>query len=214
MKKMRAERPSNPQQSHLGVESNGSIAVDAATTTGAVCTIGAGRMMSGCVFVMFTAGLGAPAGFGRIAIRAVSFFGPGWIEAPLKFSEEAGSVAFGRASEAADFGSGCNKGDVLEAGGCIGGRRNGITGDSAEGAMPIGVVVGLIVGGSRRGGTAGVREGRTILAVSRVAPLFCGLCVVSGLGGSAMRIVSFFGSAMTGHVAPRKIAEISFLVTR
>jgi hypothetical protein len=38
--------------------------------------------------------------------------------------------------------------------------------------------------------------------------------VVSGLWGSAMRTVSFFGSAMTNQGAPRKIAENSFDVTR
>jgi hypothetical protein len=86
-------------------------------------------------------------------------------------------------------------------------------GDSAAGSTLMGDG-GFIVGGDRRGGMAGVREGRTILAVSRFAPPFCGSCFVSGLGGSAIRTVSFFGSAMTGHVAPRKIAEISFLVTR
>ena len=34
------------------------------------------------------------------------------------------------------------------------------------------------------------------------------------LGRMVMRAVSFFGSAMTDHVASRKIAEITFFVTR
>jgi len=47
MIKMRAETPSNPQQSGLEMESNGSRAVDAATTTGDAGITAAGRMISG-----------------------------------------------------------------------------------------------------------------------------------------------------------------------
>ncbi len=46
-----------------------------ATVTGALCTFGAGAVINGCVFVIFTAGAGA-AGSGRMLMRAVSFFGP------------------------------------------------------------------------------------------------------------------------------------------
>ncbi|MEY2557939.1 MAG: hypothetical protein QOE34_1364 [Verrucomicrobiota bacterium] len=88
----------------------------------------------------------------------------------------------------------------------MGGRRSEMMGDSAAGPLAVGG--GVIVGGERRGGTTGVREGKTILAVSRLAPPFCGSCSVSGLGGSAIRTVSFFGSAMATRVAPRKFAEI------
>ena len=61
---------------------------------------------------------------------------------------------------------------------------------------------GVILGGNGRSGAAGgVREGRTILAVSRLAASE-GDDALSGLGGSAIRTVSFFGSAMSSHVAP------------
>jgi len=103
-------------------------------------------------------------------------------------------------------------GDALKFGGCTGGRRETM-GDSDAGSLPTGDG-GLMIGGERLGGMAGVLEGSTIRAVSRLASPFCGSSVVSGLGGSAMRTVSFFGSAITDQVAPRKIAEIYFFVTR
>jgi hypothetical protein len=59
------------------MESKGSAALDGMMTTGAACTTAAGRMISGWVFVMFTAGFAVGSGFGRMVIRAVSFFGPG-----------------------------------------------------------------------------------------------------------------------------------------
>jgi len=71
-----------------------------------------------------------------------------------------------------------------------------------------------IVGGDRRGRMAGVRAGRGIRAISRFAPSFRRPGVASGMWGSALRTVSFFGSAMTERVAPRRIAENSFVVTR
>src|SRR6266853_6007091 len=37
--------------------------------------------------------------------------------------------------------------------------------------------------------------------------------IVSGLWGSGIRTVSFFGSAMTNQIAPRKITENSLIVT-
>jgi hypothetical protein len=82
-------------------------------------------------------------------------------------------------------------------------------GDSAREPVPTGDD-----GGDRRGGMAGVRDGRRIRAVSCLASSFWRLGVVSGLWGSEMRTISFFGSAMRDHVAPRKIAENSFIVTR
>jgi hypothetical protein len=91
------------------------------------------------------------------------------------------------------FGRGCKSGEETgETGGVIGGRRGGTTGasvvDSEEGS-------GVIVGGSRRMGVTGVRDGSTIRAVSRFSmPGAEAAC--SGRGGSAMRTVSFFGSAM------------------
>jgi hypothetical protein len=72
-------------------------------------------------------------------------------------------------------------------------------GDSEEGS-------GVIFGGKRLIGVTGVREGKTIRAVSRFAMLgpepAC-----SGRGGSAMRTVSFFGSAMSDQRATNKIAQ-------
>jgi hypothetical protein len=70
---------------------------------------------------------------------------------------------------------------------------------------------GVIIGGDLRGGMA---EGRRIRAISCLAPSFWRPGIVSGFWGSEMRTVSFFGSAMTNQVAPRKIAENSFDVTR
>jgi hypothetical protein len=139
MKKMREERPSNPQQSHLGVESNASGALDVAAATGGVGMAVAGRMMSGWVFVIFPAGFDGPTGFGKLVMRAVSFFGAGRTEASPKFSGAASSVALESGSGAAGFGSGFNVGDGLEEGGWTGGRGNGITGDSAAGSTPTGV---------------------------------------------------------------------------
>ena len=60
MRKIRAERPSNPQQNHLGMESNPSIALDVAARPGAGWTMA-----------------GDGDGRGKIVIRAVSFFGLG-----------------------------------------------------------------------------------------------------------------------------------------
>ena len=120
MRKISAEMPSNPQQNQRGMESNASLAMDVGTMAGPACVMPAA---ADCL--------------GGIVMRAVSFFGPGWIETEAKFS--------------------------------AGGGRN------------------------RRGGVTGV---------------------VSGLWGSALRTLSFGGSAITNQVAPGKIAENSFVVTR
>jgi hypothetical protein len=141
MKKMREERPSNPQQSHLGVESNASGALDVATTMDEVGMTTAGRMMSAWVFVIFSAGFDGSTGFGKLVMRAVSFFGAGRTEASSKFSRTATSVALESGSDAAGFGRGFNDGDALEEDGWTGGRGNGITGDSAAGWTPTGVAV-------------------------------------------------------------------------
>jgi hypothetical protein len=190
MRKISAEMPSNPQQSDLGMESNASIALDVATMTGAGCTMAA----------------------------AEHVVEPGWAETPAKFSCAAGASARGSrfvsaldgASGApAGFGRGWRIGEVATFGGNTGGRC-----DEMTGLLVLTGDGGVIVGGDRRGGTAGVRDGRGIRAISCLAPSFWRPGVVSGLWGSALRTVSFFGSAMTGHVAPRKIAENSFVVTR
>ena len=90
----------------------------------------------------------------------------------------------------AGFGRGCRIGDAATLGGTA------------------------IVGGDRCGGMVDVRDDRGIRAISCFAPSFWRPGVVSGLGGSAMRTGSFFGSAMTDHVATRKMAKNSFIVTR
>jgi hypothetical protein len=102
------------------------------------------------------------------------------------------------------LGNGCKRGEeAVETGGVIGGRRGKTVGapvvDSEEGS-------GVILGGNRRIGVTGVREGKTIRAVSRFAMLGAE-AACSGRGGSAMRTVSFFGSAMCDQRAPKKIAQ-------
>ena len=207
--------PSNPQQNHPGMESTASIVLDGARMTGEVCAI-AGRLIRDCVFLTFSAGDGSD----RIVMRAVSFFGPGWTETPGKFLDAAGASA-GESKFAvvpasdktglapAGLGRGFRTGEAATFGGNTGGRC-----DEMMGVPVLMGVDGVIVGGDRRDGMAGVRDGRRIGAVSCLASSFWKPGVVAGLWGSAMRTVSFFGSAMTDHVAPRKIAENSFVVTR
>ena len=186
--------PNNPQQNDLGMESNESVALDGATLTGA--------------------------GFDRMVIRPVSFFGPGWTETAAKFSDAAGASA-GESKFAvvptsdetgvapAGFDGGCRTGEAVTFDGNTGGRCDETTGIPAltgDGWM--------IDGGDRRVGMTGVRDGRGIRAKSCFATSFWRPGVISDPWGSALRTVSFFGSAMTDHVAPRKIAENSFVVTR
>jgi hypothetical protein len=62
MRKISAEMPSNPQQNHCGIESNASPAMDVGRVPDVVCaTAVAGR-------------------WGGQEMRAVSFFGAGWLE--------------------------------------------------------------------------------------------------------------------------------------
>jgi hypothetical protein len=98
------------------------------------------------------------------------------------------------------FGNGCKSGDEAdEASGVTGGCRGKTLGasaiDSAEGG-------GVIFGGNRRMGVTGVREGKTIRVVSCFATLETA-AACSGRGGSAMRTISFFGSAMRAGVGVR-----------
>jgi hypothetical protein len=80
MRKISAEMPSNLQQSHLGMESNESIALDVATMIGAGCTVAAARrVIGGCVSFMFTASAGAGDRLDELVMRAVSFFGT-WLD--------------------------------------------------------------------------------------------------------------------------------------
>jgi hypothetical protein len=167
-------------------------------TTGATGTEPVGWISSGCVFVMLIAGLATGAGLGKTLMRAVSFFGPRFTEgAVVTLSSRAGGTgriaASGSASIPGGFGNGCNMDEEGEAGDATGGRRGTTLGasaaDSAGGS-------GVIVGGNRRIGVTGVREGKTIRAVSRFATLGAEEAC-SGRGGRAMRTVSFFGSAMS-----------------
>src|SRR2546423_4521424 len=86
-----------------------------------------------------------------------------------------------------------------------GGRRGKIVGLSAA-ASEAGD--GVIFGGNRRIGVTGVRVGRTIRAVSRFS-MVGAEPACSGRGGSAIRTVSFFGSAMDDQRALKKIAQTS-----
>lgn len=152
---------SNPQHSHLGIESNASAELNVAPPTGGV-------------FVITAAGLEG------LLMRAVSFFGPGSMEAPPKFSVPTGSLLLRSDSGTPGWVEVCKKDDD-----------------------------GFIVGGVRRGGTAGARDGRTIPAGSGLAAPFCGPGSVSSSGGSAVRTVSFFGSAM-GVAGLRREKSLKF----
>jgi hypothetical protein len=169
-------------------------------TTGATGADPAGWMSNGCVLVMFTAGAVVGVGRGRTLIRAVSFFGPRFTDGALLLSSRMGTgrtAAPGSllGSEPGGFGNGCKSGEV-EAGGVTGGRLGKMRGASIVAGSVSGVEgSALILGGKRRIGVTGVREGKTIRAVSLATLGAEPAC--SGRGGSAMRTVSFFGSAMT-----------------
>jgi len=107
----------------------------------------------------------------------------------------------------AGFGSGWRSGDALE--GVIGGGRSKIVGVSALGSA---AGRGVILGG-RRIGVTGVRLGKTMRVVS-VLGTFGAVPACSGPGGNAIRVVSFFGSAMRGgggyeksHKPPAAVTE-------
>jgi hypothetical protein len=156
MTKIRAEMPSKPQQNHLGIESNASSALDVGTMPGLALPMddAADRL-------------------GGMVMRAVSFFGPGWIGTRANFSDVAGAVADEAGEVPVGFGSGCKSGEAVTSASNAGGRRNGIRGTGLAGDG----------GGDRRGRRAGV---------------------ISGLWGSALRTLSFGGSAITNQVRPEK----------
>jgi hypothetical protein len=178
-------------------------------TTGATGADPVGWISSGCVLVMLIAGLATGVGRGKTLMRAVSCFGPRFTDgAAVMLSSRAGGTGRiaepGSVSIPGGFGNGCNSGDEAgESGGVKGGRRGKMLGASAAGSAE---GSGVIVGGNRRIGATGVREGRTIRAVSRFAILGAE-ATCSGRGGSAMRTVSFFGSAMGDQLANKKIAQ-------
>src|ERR1700704_3683978 len=115
---------------------------------------------------MLIAGAAAGVGRGKTLIRAVSFFGPRCIEGrAATFSSRAGGTGrtaeFGSApgSIPGGLGNGCRRGeDAGKTDGVTGGRRGKMSGasvlDSEEGS-------GVILGGNRRIGVTGVREGKT-----------------------------------------------------
>lgn len=70
--KIKAETPTSAQHSETGIDS--SVLFACSTETGAASLVGFGAVMSGCVFDIFTVGV---FGSGIIAMRAVSFLGPG-----------------------------------------------------------------------------------------------------------------------------------------
>ena len=179
-------------------------------TTGATGAVPIGLINNGCVLVMLIAGAVVGVGRGKTLMRAVSFFGPRFTEAAIALSARTGGtgriVAPGSAlvSAPGGFGKGCKRGEEAgEAGGVTGGRRGRMVGvsvvDSEEGS-------GVIVGGNRRIGVTGVRDGRTMRAVSRFT-MFGAEAACSGRGGSAMRTVSFFGSAMSNQRCNYKFAQ-------
>lgn len=182
-------------------------------TTGAAGMAPAGWINSGCVLVMFIVGAAAGAGRGKMLIRAVSFFGPRFTDDEALSSRTGGTARTPPGSSLSarpgGFGNGCKSGDESEAGRVIGGRRGKMSGasvvDPEEGR-------GVIFGGNRRIGVTGVREGRTIRAVSRFAMLGAE-AACSGPGGSAMRTVSFFGSAMIDLRASIKSHKLVVAVT-
>ena len=130
---------------------------------------------------------------GRRLRRAVSFRGPGRLDSSAEFSDAAAASRLVAGSDKLSggpvgLGRGRRMAEAPACSGGAGGRRNGMTGDSFLGLVPTGGD-----GGDRRGGMTGV---------------------FSGVWGSALRTLSFGGSAISNQVAPRKIAEISFVVTR
>ena len=111
--------PSNPQQNHRGVESSAPLAGDVG-------------MMPGLV-----GGMAVVNRLDRIGMRAVSFFGPGWV----------GRIPAG-------FGSGCEAGEAVTCAGNSGGRRNGSCRYSARG-----FALSDDAGGDRSGRMTGVVSG-------------------------------------------------------
>ena len=198
----------NPQASERGMASTGATGFEV-ITTGATGVVLAGWINSGCVLVMLIAGAAAPAGRGKTLMRAVSFLGPRCIEAAgVTFSSRTGGTGriagFGAAfvSTPGGLGNGCKRGEeAAEIGGVTGGRRGRMVGApvASEGGS------GVILGGRRWTGVTGVREGKTIRAVSRFAMLEPEPACSVG-AGRAMRTVSFFGSAMGGVKKSHKSA--------
>ena len=178
--------PRSAQQRGRGITSSCASGFEV-IMTGAVWMPAAGWTSNGWVFVMLMAGAAVGVGLGKTLIRAVSFFGPRFTDGLSTATGGTGPFSFARPG---GFGNGCRSGEVF-AGVIAGGRRAKIVGVSgAASAAGMGVIVG-----GRRIGVIGVRVGRTMRAVSRFSALGTEPAC-SGRGGSAIRTVSFFGSAM------------------
>ena len=170
-------------------------------TTGADGVAPGGWINSGWVLVMFIVGPEGLVGRGKMLIRAVSFFGPGFTDDPPFCSRTGRTGRIPAGSSPGGFGSGCKSDDEA---GALDGVTRGRRGEKAgASAVDPDEEAGAILGGNRRIGVTGVREGRTIRAVSRLA-MFGAAAACSGRGGSAMRTVSFFGSAMSNQRASTK----------
>ena len=200
---------SSPHARERGMASTGARDFEV-ITTGATGVVPAGWIKSGCVLVMLIAGAAVGVGRGKTLMRAVSFFGPRFTEDAAPFSSRTGGTgriaAPGSAFVSAPgvFGKGCKSGEEAgEAGVTTGGRRGKMVGPSALGSED---GSGVIFGGNRPMGVTGVREGSTMRAVSHFAMLGPE-AACSGRGASAMRTVSFFGSAMSDRRAVKKIAQ-------
>lgn len=169
-------------------------------------TTGGGRMSTvgrGC-WVVLAGGMGTGARPGNVLMRAVSFFGPAWLVDGGRGSAIRGTGTAVCGSEPGGFGKGCKRGETTaDLGERTGGRRGEIvTGTAAESEAGDGV----ILGGTRRTGAAGVREGRTILTASSLTALADG-GVLSGRDGRAIRTDSLFGSVMGGTYLPENGTE-------
>lgn len=185
-----------------------------ATLIGAVPTRGGGRVTSGCVFFICTVGAVFGFGSGIMAMRAVSFFGPGEVDgfgigviagmvaAALTLGGAGGGIGF-------DINGAVGVFDVRVAGGGGGGRNgNGSVageadiGDKGGGIAGASVKFGELACGRAATSLRGGRAGKLIRTVSRVA-LAPGPGGV-GRGGNVMRTVSFFGS---GESAMKRFAK-------
>jgi hypothetical protein len=175
--KITAETATSPQQRLIGREST-IVPGSEDTVTGAADggTAGAGMLISGCVFFIFTdEGAG---GSGNTVMRAVSFFGP--IDGDAAGIGADCAVGASGVFAVADAGGGMNFGGwtgLLGAGGINGFEMGG-------GVVP---AAGGLLGES--GALVGGREGNVMRTVSRASVGFA-----AGGGVTAMRTVSFFGS--------------------
>jgi hypothetical protein len=151
-----------------------------ATVKGAVRAAGGGAVTSGCVFFISTAGE-----VGRIAMRAVSFFGPG--DVGKLVGAEAGDLGMGGGATALAGGIGAGREK--------GGGGTGFAGAGGKGVCASGGRSGAPGGGGGGGGVSfdGGRAGKFIRTVSRSPVLVAGGWLAEP-GGKVMRTVSFLGS--------------------